>query len=66
MNECLNGETHGPVHILIGGAWESTGDPIEWTEAMSLLKSDFKILLFKMLWRSGFTRCPVNCTSEGS
>ena len=21
MNACLNGETHGPVHILIGGEW---------------------------------------------
>ena len=66
MNECLNGETHGPVHILIGGAWESTGDPIVWTAALSSLQSDYKILLFKMLWRSGFTRCPSSCTSEGT
>lgn len=21
MNACLNGQTHGPVHILIGGEW---------------------------------------------
>lgn len=21
MNNCLNGGTHGPVHILVGGEW---------------------------------------------
>ncbi|CAN0344074.1 unnamed protein product, partial [Scytosiphon promiscuus] len=21
MNTCLNGETHGPVHIKVGGEW---------------------------------------------
>jgi hypothetical protein len=21
MNDCLNGYTHGPVHILVGGSW---------------------------------------------
>lgn len=26
MNNCLNGRTHGPVHILIGGEW---GNPEE-------------------------------------
>lgn len=26
INSCLNGETHGPVHILSGGEW---GDPEE-------------------------------------
>lgn len=23
MNNCLNGRTHGPVHILIGGEWDN-------------------------------------------
>lgn len=23
MNACLNGETHGPVHILTGGEWHA-------------------------------------------
>lgn len=23
MNSCLNGETHGPVHILAGGEWHA-------------------------------------------
>lgn len=22
MNTCLNGQTHGPVHILTGGQWQ--------------------------------------------
>lgn len=21
INKCLNGETHGPVHIMMGGEW---------------------------------------------
>ena len=21
MNECLNGDTHGPVHVMVGGQW---------------------------------------------
>lgn len=23
MNNCLNGGTHGPVHIAVGGEWDS-------------------------------------------
>ncbi|CAN0460623.1 unnamed protein product, partial [Phaeothamnion confervicola] len=23
MNQCLNGGTHGPIHIIIGGNWDS-------------------------------------------
>lgn len=26
MNACLNGETHGPVHILIGGEWGAANE----------------------------------------
>ncbi len=66
MNECLNGGTHGPVHILIGGAWETTEDAITWTTSLDNVRSSIRVLLFKMLWRTGFTRCPTNCTSTGT
>lgn len=32
MNDCMNGYTHGPVHILIGGAWEKTSQEGEFDE----------------------------------
>ncbi len=66
MNQCLNGKTHGPVHILIGGAWEKTGDEVSWTQPLLSIRSSIRVLLFKMLWRTGFTRCPTNCTSTGT
>ncbi len=59
MSQCMNGNTHGPIHIMIGGAWD---DSEVWTDNTSFLEEDTRILLFKMLWRSGFTRCPSSCT----
>jgi hypothetical protein len=30
MNTCLNGATHGPIHVLVGGQWDvSMGDEDE-------------------------------------
>jgi hypothetical protein len=47
INDCLNGATHGPVHILIGGAWgEGTlfDDPdIEFVQMPD------KLLFFKVV-----------------
>ena len=62
MADCLNGVTHGPVHILIGGTW-GEGDTFTGDNArdVSFLEGIDKLLFFKMLWRSGFTRCPVTC-----
>ena len=60
VNDCLNGATHGPVHIMIGGAWgQGTlfDDPdIEFAQMPD------KLLFFKVLWRMGYTRCPETCT----
>jgi hypothetical protein len=61
MNECMNGNTHGPVHIMIGGAWD---DLSEFTDLTKPLASNLKLLLFKMMWRSGFTRCPSSCDTS--
>lgn len=59
MNDCFNGATHGPVHIRIGGAW-GEGD-LFTTNNMGFLRNPDKLLLFKVLWRMGYTRCPTNC-----
>ena len=59
MNDCLNGETHGPVHIHIGGAWGETSDI--WNSNINFIAGTDKLFYFKMLWRAGYTRCPTSC-----
>ena len=66
MSQCMNGGTHGPVHILIGGAWGD--DDVNWQGVPPSIQSSLKVLLFKILWRTGFTRCPApnSCSSSGT
>ena len=59
MMNGLNGALHGPVHILIGGAWSDEGDSVN--ELFSTFKSTQRILYFKIMWRAGITRCPTSC-----
>ena len=59
INECSNGATHGPVHILIGGAW-GDGNLFD-DEDVIMVQRPEKLLYFKILWRMGFTRCPDSC-----
>jgi hypothetical protein len=59
ISYCLNGDTHGPVHIMIGGGWGDNND-ID-VPAVFFLKKPSKILFFKILWRMGLTRCPESC-----
>lgn len=57
----LNGELHGPVHIMIGGQWymnTSAGYNISTTNG-----GDF-LLASKWLWRQGFIRCPELCSDD--
>lgn len=61
LHDCTNGETHGPVHILIGGAW---GDEDKFLEVVDFMRRPQKLLFFKVLWRMGYTRCPSSCDSE--
>eukprot|EP01034_Spumella_vulgaris_P026148 gene26150-32683_t len=63
---CLNGRTHGPVHIMIGGSWNE-GDTLA-DSVVSFLKSPNKLLIFKVLWRMGITRCPEagSCSTENA
>lgn len=55
----LNGELHGPVHIMIGGQW--------WIDpAMNFSATqggDF-LLASKWLWRQGYIRCPETCSED--
>ena len=60
INDCLNGATHGPVHILIGGAW-GEGNLFDDEDIEGAQMPD-KLLFFKVLWRKGWTRCPSSCT----
>ena len=53
MNVCLNGATHGPIHVLVGGQWD-----VDLGEAGEKLIGPAHLLLFKDLWRRGFARCP--------
>jgi hypothetical protein len=61
MMSALNGITHGPVHIMVGGAWDDSVVFNE-TEDISVLQSLDRILYFKIMWRRGLTRCPSSCT----
>ncbi|CAM9495225.1 unnamed protein product [Ectocarpus sp. 8 AP-2014] len=64
MNNCLNGGTHGPVHIKVGGEWN---DPQEGI-IQALGYSNKVPLMSKYLWRKGYLRMPTSCSvaSEGT
>eukprot|EP01035_Chromulina_nebulosa_P020096 gene20096-26092_t len=59
FSSCFNGDTHGPVHVLIGGAWNEP--ELLNDHDVSFLKGYSRLLLFKVLWRMGYTRCPTSC-----
>jgi hypothetical protein len=49
---------------MIGGAWDPTEEDL--SDGIKSLQSLTRVLLFKMLWRSGFTRCPTSCDDEST
>lgn len=57
MNSCLNGETHGPVHILVGGEWDNPEE--EFLDKTGYYESP--PLVTKFLWRKGYLRTPERC-----
>lgn len=63
INECLNGETHGPVHIMIGGQWGSVSSAVAMKE-YGLAPQH--LLLAKNLWRHGYVKCPDSCDDSSS
>ncbi|CAN0067281.1 unnamed protein product, partial [Ectocarpus fasciculatus] len=60
MNNCLNGGTHGPVHIKVGGEWNNPEENL----AVKLGYSDSIPLMTKYLWRKGYLRTPKSCSVE--
>eukprot|EP01034_Spumella_vulgaris_P033062 gene33062-40805_t len=60
----INGITHGPIHIMIGGAW-GQGSTLE-PDSVRFIAGPDKVLLFKVLWRMGITRCPEagSCSTD--
>lgn len=61
--EALNGELHGPVHILIGGHWglDPYWDEFSQTQGQRLSMSQM-LLMSKFMWRQGYVRCPETCS----
>ncbi|CAN0597625.1 unnamed protein product, partial [Laminaria digitata] len=57
MNACLNGVTHGPVHILTGGQWANEEESFVATTGYFMLAP----VITKYLWRKGFLRTPEFC-----
>ena len=59
----VDGELHGPVHLMVGGLWGDDGG--EWRRvAESEGDPDQFLLLSKFLWRQGFVRCPDVCSDD--
>ncbi|CAB1119544.1 TYR [Ectocarpus sp. CCAP 1310/34] len=57
MNACLNGETHGPVHILTGGEWHAAEE--DFIQKVGYYES--VPLVTKFLWRKGYLSIPDKC-----
>mmetsp|Transcript_73800 Transcript_73800/g.210475 ORF Transcript_73800/g.210475 Transcript_73800/m.210475 type:complete len:697 (-) Transcript_73800:230-2320(-) len=64
----LNGELHGPIHIMIGGQWDFADASFNMSHAVSAESakqmSDVFLLASKYLWRQGYLRCPESCSSD--
>jgi hypothetical protein len=55
--ECSNGNTHGPAHVKIGGSWTTSSLTTDYFFEYNVIR----VLLFKILWRTGITRCDESC-----
>jgi hypothetical protein len=55
----LNGQLHGPVHIMIGGHWSINSD-----FNVTHVDGGAYLLCAKYLWRQGYVRCPESCSSD--
>jgi len=67
----INGELHGPVHIMIGGHWGFHAHEDVWNKIGKLatkygieIADDSFLLFSKYLWRQGFVRLPEYCSSD--
>lgn len=64
MNNCLNGGTHGPIHIMLGGQWDMNHSIIVDKTSPFNGISGPHLLLAKHLWRYGYVNCPDVCTHD--
>ncbi len=46
------------MHAITGGAW--TDEPLGHT--YDFQHTALRVVLFKIMWRSGVTRCPTECS----
>jgi hypothetical protein len=60
----LNGELHGPVHIMVGGHWNMKHIWNEERVQAWGTWADNHLLLSKFLWRQGFVRVPESCSAD--
>ena len=61
INEEVNGELHGQVHIMAGGHWDFTG---ALPSAALAAGAQSALLSSKFLWRQGVVRCPGYCSAD--
>lgn len=64
MNVCLNGDTHGPVHIMMGGQFHTSVNQTDIVNAHWAQR--IQLLVFKSLWRMGYAVCPSFCSNGTS
>jgi hypothetical protein len=57
-----NGRLHGPVHIMIGGFW-NTAQKVMVQYGSKQVGDNF-LLMAKWLWRTGLVRTPSYCSSD--
>lgn len=61
----INGELHGPVHLMIGGHWGMSEKLQRWAKTTGLHNAPDRMLLTsKFLWRQGYVRTPEVCSAD--
>ena len=69
LNFCMNGGTHGPLHVMIGGVWgqRETQERVERFLALTNGTHAHDLLqLSKIMWRHGFAVSPRRCDPQSS
>ena len=68
ISDALNGELHGPVHIMTGGHWwlDPLVESLFHTQGHDhgRFSPDQMLLGSKYLWRQGYVRCPEYCSTD--
>ena len=61
----LNGELHGPVHLMTGGMWKTKQHEMIRYGSKTDHPDNF-LLMSKFLWRQGLVRTPSFCSADTS